>query len=124
MPSRRILRINELIRQKLGHCLIRDFRGQDYGLVTLTTVEVSPDLRTAYCYFSAVGAVTSFDEILAALGQYRVGWQKEIAQALKTKHTPRFEFRADRGLAQGNRVIDVLQSLEIPPASPDDLPED
>lgn len=111
MSTRRTHRVSEVIRSELGRLLSRerDFEGL---LVTITEVEVTPDLRHAHVYVSSLNKGIPQDQILSALSNVRKEWQAEIAKRLVIKYTPRLIFKFDTGLERGDRVMQILSDLD------------
>ena len=55
MPTARMRRVNEVIREVLGDAIATDLKDPRIGFVTVTDVDTSPDLRTARVYVSVLG---------------------------------------------------------------------
>ena len=80
------------------------------GLVTVTEVRTSPDLKNATAYVMALGG-QHMDEILPALNESAVLFQKEIGHALRLKFTPRVRFVADESFDAAKRIDDILNKI-------------
>jgi ribosome-binding factor A len=87
-------------------------------LVTVTGVEVSPDLRHASVYLSSLSEVSA-----EALSAHRAQLQQAIGRQVRLKRTPQLTFAADPGVVHGNRVEELLrrirESAEAPSAEPE-----
>jgi ribosome-binding factor A len=109
MPDRRyprVARVNELVREVVADALER-IDDERLELVTVTGVEVEPDLRRAVVWF------TSFhDDVEVALGEHRVRLQAAIGRQVRLKRTPELTFRRDPAIATGRRVEDILRDLQ------------
>lgn len=110
MGSRRLIRVAEVIRAEIGRLISRE-RGLEGALLTITSVDVTPDLKQAFVYCSSLSADFSSSKILALLEDARVGWQKIIGQKMKTKNTPRLAFRMDDAQKRGDRVLQILDEI-------------
>jgi ribosome-binding factor A len=75
-------------------------------LLTVTAVEVSPDLRHATVYLSSLA-----DEAAEGLAQHRVQLQQAIGREVRMKRTPQLTFAADPGVAAGTKVEEILRHL-------------
>lgn len=76
-------------------------------LLTVTGVEVTPDLSTAKVYLS------SMDEHIAdALGERRAHLQRAIGRQVRMKRTPKLQFVPDPGVAEGAKVEEILRRLK------------
>ena len=106
----RTARVNELCREILGDELERldDDRLQ---LVTVTHVDVDPDLRHARVEFSCLGE--GEDEALEALGEHRVRLQAAIARQARLKRTPELRFEVDTVIARGARIEALLRDERV-----------
>lgn len=98
-------RVNELCREIIGDALERldDDRLQ---LVTITHVEVDPDLRHAWVEFSSLGE--GEDEALEALAEHRARLQRAIASQARMKRTPELRFRLDDVIERAARIERLL----------------
>jgi ribosome-binding factor A len=114
MASRRIERINHLLRQEIADLLTREVKDATLStsLISITEVETSPDLRSAKVYFSVYGD----DEQIKAAGDHlrrAAGFlHHNLKERLDLRHTPHLEFIFDRSLAQGDRIMRLMRSIE------------
>jgi ribosome-binding factor A len=100
MPSRRIERINHLLRQEIAELLRREVKDSTLStsLISITEVDTSPDLRNAKVYFSVYG---DEDEIKTAREHLKraAGFlHHNLKERLDLRHTPHLEFVHDRSL--------------------------
>src|SRR3954470_4712269 len=114
MPTRRIERINHLLRQEIADLLTREVKDATLhtALISITEVETSPDLRNAKVYFSVYGEE---DEIQAArehLTRASGFLHRNLKERLDLRHTPHLEFVLDRSLAQGDRIMRLMRTIE------------
>lgn len=114
MSVDRMVRVNELMKRELGLALFRVFQpGElDLAAVTITAVSVARNLRTAMVHVSILGHEQERDRMLATLAGRRAELQRWINDTMKLKYTPRLDFRLDRSLEKGDRVLDLLTHLE------------
>ena len=109
MPDRRYprtARVNELVREVVAEELER-IDDERLELVTVTGVDVEPDLRRAVVWFTSL--TESVDEVLA---EHRVRLQAAIGRQVRMKRTPELAFRRDPAIASGRRVEDILRKLQ------------
>jgi ribosome-binding factor A len=78
-------------------------------LLTITSVETAPDLRTATVYLSSLG-----EEAAEALEERRLQLQRSVGRQVRIKHTPRLRFVADPAVSSGAAVEEVLRRLKRP----------
>lgn len=110
MPSRRYprtARVNEVVREVVADEL-EHMAGDDARLdrLTVTSVEVDPDLRYATVFVDAPGADT-----VVALDEFRVRLQSAIARQVRLKRTPQLSFAPDPGVTSGTRVEEILRTI-------------
>ena len=113
-PTRRIERINHLLRQEIADLLSREIKDTALSgsLISITEVETSPDLRSAKVYFSVYG---DEDEIQAAQRhlEHAAGFlHHHLKERLDLRHTPHLEFVLDRSLARGDRIMRLMRTIE------------
>jgi ribosome-binding factor A len=116
----RVVRVNEVLRQVVAEELRR--RSEIDGrltLLTVTAVEVEPDLRRAKVLFAELGA-----EAGRAVEAHRVQLQDAIARQVRLKRTPQLSFEVDQAEVQGRRIEDILRHLDLPPQTEGPPPDE
>ena len=115
--SRRTERIGEQIRAELARLLHEETTDPRIGLVTLTQVDVSPDLSNARVYWSSVKSENSDDLSNSEVGlESAAGFLRHrLAQVLHLKKVPELRFRFDSSLAQGDETLSLLREIENGP---------
>lgn len=120
MPSRRIERINHLLRQEIADLLAREVKDQTLStaLISITEVDTSPDLRNAKVYFSVYGDEDVISEAHAHLRRASGFLHRGLKDRLDLRYIPHLEFILDRSLARGDRIMRLMRSIEEghPPA--------
>jgi len=110
MPDRRYprtARVGELLREVIAEELERVVGDDDQlTLLTVTHVEVDPDLRHATVMLSSMGEPAE-----QALGEARPRLQAAIARQVRLKRTPQLSFMVDPGVSSGQRVEEILRHL-------------
>jgi ribosome-binding factor A len=113
MPGARMRRINEVLREVVGATISSDLSDPRIGFVTVTSVETSPDLRTAKVYVSVLGDEEAREETLSGLRSSHGVIQARIAAETRMKRTPTVTFHYDDTVEQGVRISQLLD--ERPP---------
>jgi ribosome-binding factor A len=114
MSNFRMARVNAQVKKELGELVRQKLSVEEHGLITITDVEVSKDLRTANVYFSVVGVRNQEDEAIGALERIRKDLQSELSDRVKLKYTPQLSFKHDHSTERGIRVIGILDELDHP----------
>lgn len=82
-------------------------------MVTITDVEVSPDVSSAKVYFSAIGGDQTREEARKGL-ESAAGWLRhELGQQIRLRRTPELIFRYDHSLERGERISNILDELGL-----------
>jgi len=118
---RRVERLNEQFRRELMEILHGEVRDPRVGAVTVTHVEVSPDLYHAKVYVTALDEIAR-DSTLAGLDGAEPFIRREIGRRLHIRRAPELHFTWDDTLAHAQRIEKLLGEVmrEMPPAQTDD----
>ena len=111
MATPRMRRINEVLREVVGSA-ISELSDPRIGFVTVTSVETSPDLRSAKVHVSVLGDTDAREATLAALSSSHGILQSRIAAETRMKRTPTLSFRYDPTVEQGMRISQLLDEEE------------
>ena len=128
MPSNRIGRINEEIQRELSDQFrrVKDPRVSS-GMVSITRVDTTGDLRYARVYVSALNK-NQEKEILKGLKSASGFLRRELGRALQLRYTPELQFIADDSIQYGAHILEVLRDPgKVKPVNPDNdavLPEE
>jgi ribosome-binding factor A len=108
----RTARVNEVVREVLADELER-IADPRLGLLTVTGVEVTPDLRQATVYYSALIPAEGETEhdTAGALRSVAPRLQAAIGRQVRMKYTPLLVFREDPAISTGERVDEILRQL-------------
>jgi ribosome-binding factor A len=112
MSTRRTVRVSEAVRMELANLFTRE-RSLEGIIITISSVDVTPDLKNAHIFLSVLEHALSQESILALLNKKRYEWQGTIAHRLQLKYTPRLIFKFDSSLERGDRVMQILNELDL-----------
>jgi ribosome-binding factor A len=112
MATPRMRRINEVLREVVGAAIATDLNDPRIGFVTVTSVETSPDLRTAKVHVSVLGGEEARAAALAGLRSSHGVIQSKIAAETRMKRTPTLRFHYDATVEQGMRISRLLEEGE------------
>ena len=120
MPSgTRSKRVAEEFREILAEEIPR-LKDPRVGFVTVTRVEVSPDLRRATVFYTVFGQDRDLRRTRAGLQSARMHLRTVLGHQVRLKFTPELEFQEDVGLAQAERVTDLLREIAPEHRPPED----
>jgi ribosome-binding factor A len=108
MPSARMRRINELMREVIGGAIATELQDPRIGFVTVTAVETSPDLRSARVFVSVLGTEEEREATLAGLRSSHGVLQARIAREMRIKRTPTLTFHYDDTAERAERVTRLM----------------
>lgn len=111
--NRRVARVAELIRREVSQMLTRGIKDDrvGIGMVSVTNVVVSGDLQHAKIYVSVYGTEEAKAATMEGLGSATSFVRRELGQRLQLRRTPEVLFIEDRGLEQGDQVLNLLSKL-------------
>ena len=109
MPGDRMRRVNEAVKEVLSTHIAGDLRDPRVGFVTVTSVETSPDLRSARVYVSVLGDEDERTRTLDGLEASHGFLQSQVASELRMKRTPVLEFVYDDSIDTGMRISGLLE---------------
>jgi ribosome-binding factor A len=104
----RTLRVNEVVRESIADELER-MSDPRLSMVTITGVDVSPDLRHATVWYSALGR--SDDDLERALQAAAAHLRATLGREVRLKYLPRLHFREDPAIETGQRIEEVIRGL-------------
>jgi len=113
MPSNRISRINEEIQRELSGQLrqLKDPRISQAGMVSITHVDTTSDLRYAKIYVSLLDKSQEKD-VLKGLKSASGFLRRELGRALQLRYTPELQFIGDDSIQHGAHILEVLRQVE------------
>ncbi|HEU0093713.1 MAG TPA: 30S ribosome-binding factor RbfA [Vicinamibacteria bacterium] len=123
--SRRTERLAEEIREEVALLIASELKDPRIGFVTVTRVEVTPDLRTARIYVGVLGTEKQRTTSLAGLKQGAGFLRRALGRTLRLRYTPELVFQYDEGLEASDRVAKLLAEIgSSPTAAPAENSED
>lgn len=125
MSSRRALKAAEAIREVVSMAILTEIKDPRIRDVTVTYVEVSPDLRHAKVHVSVMGDETRQNLSLRGLRHAAGFLQSKVARRIEARYTPKLEFLLDQGVKRSIEVARILHEVLPQPASAaEDQPAD
>ncbi len=108
---KRTVQVGGLIQKEISELLLRKIKDPRLEMITITAVEVSPDLKLARVFFSRFGEVAEVQRGLEGLQSAAGFLKRELGQRLKLRHVPELEFRHDTSFEYGDRIESLLKDL-------------
>jgi ribosome-binding factor A len=109
--SRRPQRLALQIQHEVSMMIFRDLKDRRIGFVTVTGVQMSPDLRHAKIFISLMGSEEKKKESLTALN-HATGWiRHELGQRIRTKFLPDLVFLTDTSQDYGEHIDKLIDEI-------------
>jgi ribosome-binding factor A len=111
MANNRIGRINEEIQRELS-TLIRSVKDPRVkGLISITGVDTTPDLRYAKVYVSVLDK-SDVNEVIKGLKSAGGYLRRELGSAISLRYTPELVFERDDSIDKGAHILTLLENLD------------
>ena len=115
VPGRRPQRLGEQIRQEISAMLVSDLKDPRIGLAAVTEVRVTPDLREARVYVSALGTAEEQQQTLAGFEAAKAFIRHELPERLNIRRTPDLTFALDTSAEYGARIDELIRKTHEKP---------
>ena len=112
-------RVAEQIRGELALLLTREVHDPGIGFVTLTRVQISPDLQVARVFYTALGDGTARKNSARALDRAAPFLRRQIGSRLRLKRVPELKFLYDESIAGQDRIEQLLNDIRTGADGPD-----
>jgi ribosome-binding factor A len=112
MQSKRPQRVGDLIREVLSEMILRDLGDPRLETVTITEVEVTPDLKLARVFFSARGDRVREEAALQGLEGAAGFIKKNLGRGLRLRYMPELMFQVDCSFEYGSKIDRLIQTIQ------------
>lgn len=106
--SQRIARIEGEMQRVLSTLVAREVRDPRVGNITVTAVQVAPDMSTARIFFMPFASKHPPDEVAQGLNRAAGFLRGEIGRALSLRHAPRLEFVYDQQIENADKLTRLI----------------
>jgi ribosome-binding factor A len=110
--SRRLLRVRELLKREIGEVIRRELPTDKVGLITVSEIQISPDLHNAKVFVGVLGTDIQRRKAVKELARCRVRIQNAVGSGVALKHTPTLKFFTDDSIQESNRVLSIIEELD------------
>ncbi|MDI6717261.1 MAG: 30S ribosome-binding factor RbfA [Actinomycetota bacterium] len=111
METSRTQRVGELIKEEISDIIHKELKDPRIGFVTITGVDVTPDLRIAKVYISVLGNREQKERTLSGLQSSSGFIRKVLSKRIKMKHFPELRFVFDPSIEAAMRIEKVIARL-------------
>jgi ribosome-binding factor A len=117
LRTRRQLQVAEQIHRELSTLLMFEARDPRLSSITITDVDITPDLLIAHVYFTLLGTEEDKQATMAGLEHARGYLRTQVAERIQQRLAPELVFRFDRSAEEGERIDRILDRLKDSPSS-------
>lgn len=111
MEYPRSYRVGELILKNISEIISRGLKDPRIGFVTLTAVDVTPDLRYAKVFYTVIGSEKERADSVVGIEKATPYIRRQLASKLTMRHTPELTFVYDESIEYGNRIDSILKDI-------------
>jgi ribosome-binding factor A len=108
-------RMNDRIQQILSQLLLREVSDPRLRNITVTEVQLDPELMYAKVYVSAMGDESRATEVMHGLRRASGYLRREVGKRIRLRNTPELHFHWDHTLEHAERINQLISRLDIPP---------
>ena len=105
-------RVKQLLKEEISAILSDRIKDPRIGMVTLTYVKMSDDLKNASIYFSVIGTAEQKNNSIEGINSARGFIQRELGQRLTLRYTPKISFYYDNSFDKADRISRLLKEIE------------
>jgi len=110
--TRRTERLNDLIREEISELVRRQAKDPRLDcFLTVTMVDVSPDLRLAKVFISIMGTEEEKREAMNGLASASGFFHRELMKRLSLRRTPQLSFHRDDSIERAAHVLDLMKEI-------------
>jgi ribosome-binding factor A len=110
--SRRTERVSDLIQEELSDLLLREVRDPRLdALISITRVDVSPDLFNARIFVSVMAPPAQQQDALRALNAAASFFHRELKNRMQMRRVPFLAFRLDTSIEEGAAILARLDEV-------------
>lgn len=110
--SQRAQRVAETIHKEISSLLIKGLKDPRIGFITITSVDVTPDLSIAKVYYTLMAEQGDRKETQAGLSSSASYVRQQIGKVLRLRHIPEIRFHYDESVDYGNHIEKLLSEVK------------
>ncbi|OAD22811.1 Ribosome-binding factor A [Candidatus Thiomargarita nelsonii] len=108
---KRTQRVSEQVRRELADIIRREISHPDLGMLTVTGVDISPDLKSARVYVTVLGGTLNVEQTVQHLNNAAGQLRHHLSQRLSMRTTPCLQFVYDASIEYGSRLSALIDSV-------------
>jgi len=112
MASTRLQRITKLLKEEISRIIREEINDPRLGFVSITDIEMTPDLRIAHIYVSVYGTPEEQEATIGVLVRASRFLRGELGKQVEMRYTPELHFYLDRSIERGAHVFELLNTID------------
>ncbi len=104
-------RVADQIRAEVATMISRELHDPGVGFITITRVQVTPDLQHARVFYTSLGDAAARKNSALALKRAAGFMRRQIGQRLRLRHAPEIQFEFDESIGHQDRVEQLLKEI-------------
>lgn len=112
MEFQRSRRLGEQIHKEISSLLVKGVKDPRIGFVTITAVEMTPDLHLARIFYTVMGSQEEIHAAEAGLKKAVPFFRRELGRRMRTRYVPDLLFVYDSSLDYGNRIEALINQVK------------
>jgi ribosome-binding factor A len=113
VSSQRPIRVGEQIREDLTELITREVHDPGIGFITITHVDVTPDLQQARVNYTTLGDDKARRDTRRALERAAPFLRRQLGRRLRLRRIPELQFFYDESIERHDRIERILQELNV-----------
>ncbi|WP_353892048.1 30S ribosome-binding factor RbfA [Proteinivorax hydrogeniformans] len=111
MSQQRAIKLAEAIKIETNDIFQKRLKDPRVGFLTITSVDVTNDLRECTIYFTVYGTEQEKTDTLKGVEKAKGFIRSELGKRLKVRHVPELSFKFDHSLEYGNKIDKLLRDI-------------
>ena len=104
-------RVAQFIKEELSVLIQREFPMNEHGMITLSNVDLSPDLKNATVYITALNNKNTHEKLVAEMNEQAGHFRHELSRMMTTRSVPTIRFKYDESIERAQRLTDIINSV-------------
>lgn len=114
MTTQRQQKVGKMLKEELSRLIREEMDDPRLGFISITDVQVSPDIRSAHIYVSVFGEPEEQNTSIAALEGARGYLRSMLGRDVNMRYTPELFFHLDHSIERGAHIFELLKEIEQP----------
>ncbi len=110
--TRRTQQVSGLVKKHLSSILIEEIKDPNFGIVTITSVQIATDLRVANVYFSIIGGKKRLDKQIHIIENMAKTLRMHLARRIELKYIPALNMKYDKTPQKAQEIEEIIRKID------------